>query len=87
MAAPLIRRNAAVRSEEINSDTPVRVVSGARQVGKSTLVSQLLREHDAKIFNLDAASTRKAAQEDPDGFVRPSVCFISGLPVGGRLTL
>ncbi|MFR2393672.1 MAG: ATP-binding protein [Varibaculum cambriense] len=45
-------------------------VSGARQVGKSTLVTQLLQNRSHRLLNLDNAATLQAAQADPDGFVR-----------------
>ena len=54
----------------ILTDTPVLTVSGARQVGKSTLVTQLLQNRSHRLLNLDNAATLQAAQTDPDGFVR-----------------
>lgn len=66
----MIPRNARVLAEEILSDTPVLTVSGARQVGKSTLVTQLLQNRSHRLLNLDNAATLQAAQADPDGFVR-----------------
>lgn len=70
MVADMIPRNARVLAEEILSDTPVLTVSGARQVGKSTLVTQLLQNRSHRLLNLDNAATLQAAQADPDGFVR-----------------
>lgn len=70
MITSAIPRNARVLAEEILSDTPVLTVSGARQVGKSTLVSQLLQNRRHRFLNLDNAATLQAAQTDPDGFVR-----------------
>lgn len=70
MITSAIPRNARVLAEEILSDTPVLTVSGARQVGKSTLVSQLLQNRSHRLLNLDNAATLQAAQTDPDGFVR-----------------
>ena len=70
MITSAIPRNARVLAEEILSDTPVLTVSGARQVGKSTLVSQLLENRSHRLLNLDNAATLQAAQADPDGFVR-----------------
>ncbi|WP_296183039.1 ATP-binding protein [uncultured Mobiluncus sp.] len=70
MITATIPRNARVLAEEILSDTPVLTVSGARQVGKSTLVSQLLENRSHRLLNLDNAATLQAAQTDPDGFVR-----------------
>lgn len=57
-------------AEEILSDTPVLVVSGARQVGKSTLVKQLLEGRNARLLNLDDSTNLTAAQSDPDGFIQ-----------------
>ena len=70
MITDMIPRNARVLAEEILSDTPVLTVSGARQVGKSTLVTQLLQNRSNRLLNLDNAATLQAAQTDPDGFVR-----------------
>lgn len=70
MITSTIPRNSRVLAEEIFSDTPVLTVSGARQVGKSTLVSQLLQNRSHRLLNLDNAATLQAAQTDPDGFVR-----------------
>ena len=69
MTTSAIPRNARVLAEENLSDTPVLTVSGARQVGKSTLVSQLLQNRSHRLLNLDNAATLQAAQTDPDGFV------------------
>ncbi|WP_076465519.1 ATP-binding protein [Actinomyces mediterranea] len=70
MSEALIRRNSADLAEEILSDTPVLSVSGARQVGKTTLVSQLIKNRPAHTVNLDDAATLAAAKSDPDAFVR-----------------
>ncbi|WP_208322061.1 ATP-binding protein [Paramicrobacterium fandaimingii] len=55
-------------AKETLSDTPITVVSGARQVGKSTLMQQLIRNRDARVVNLDDLGDRSAAEADPDGF-------------------
>lgn len=70
MSDMIIRRNSADRAEEILSDTPVLSVSGARQVGKTTLVSQLIKNRPARAVNLDDAASLAAAKGDPDAFVR-----------------
>ena len=44
------------------------VISGARQVGKSTLMQQLIAGRDAREITLDTAVDRVAAERDPDGF-------------------
>lgn len=68
MSNSLIRRNITDLAEETLADTPITVISGARQVGKSTLMEQLLRGRNARMINLDIAVDRAAAERDPDGF-------------------
>jgi len=55
---------------EAVGDTPVVVIQGARQVGKSTLASQFLASSGAPLISLDAAAVLAAARNDPDSFVR-----------------
>ena len=51
-------------------DTRVVVVLGARQVGKSTLVLQIAgADRPATVLTLDDQATRRAAIDDPTGFV------------------
>jgi predicted AAA+ superfamily ATPase len=69
MTDRLIRRHLTELAEETLADTPITVISGARQVGKSTLMGQLLVGRDARVVNLDNAADRQAAALDPDGFV------------------
>ncbi len=54
---------------EALQDTRVVLVNGARQCGKSTLVQLVGTAHAAEWRTLDRAVTRRAAQEDPAGFV------------------
>lgn len=70
MSTNLVRRNAVKLAEEILADTPVLSVSGARQVGKSTLVAELLKNHLSHLVNLDDSVALASAKADPDGFVR-----------------
>ena len=66
----LIARNARARILEALTDTPVVLVMGARQVGKSTLVKSIAQsEHPATILSLDTTSVRESALRDPRGFV------------------
>jgi predicted AAA+ superfamily ATPase len=58
--------------EEALADTPVVVVQGARQVGKSTLARQVLESRAGRWLSLDSTAVRAAAVADPDGFVRQS---------------
>jgi predicted AAA+ superfamily ATPase len=68
--ADLLPRHAFALAEETLADTPITVISGARQVGKSTLVQQLIQGRDARTVNLDDLVDRSAAEADPDGFAR-----------------
>jgi predicted AAA+ superfamily ATPase len=52
------------------SDTPVVLLHGARQTGKSTLVRNLdRRAHSARYLTLDDATVLSSAAGDPQGFV------------------
>ncbi|MFV1979740.1 MAG: ATP-binding protein [Rhodothermia bacterium] len=67
----MIRRNVTEFVLEALRDTPVVLVHGARQTGKSTLVRQIAsNEHEAKYVTLDDLSMLSASQTDPDGFVQ-----------------
>jgi len=65
---PLVRRHAERLVLETLADTPVTVVQGARQVGKSTLVRQVL--HRTPLLTLNNPPTLAAAKADPVSFVR-----------------
>ena len=70
MSGPLIERFALTSVLAALEDTPVVAVNGARQVGKSTLMSEVAhRRDDVELVTLDDAAQRRAATEDPDGFV------------------
>jgi len=67
---PLLQRNLTDRVLEALSDTPVVLLHGARQTGKSTLVQQIARsERPATYFTFDDATTMAAAARDPLGFL------------------
>lgn len=56
------------------ADTPVVVINGARQVGKSTLVTDLLElPGRVEVMTLDHEPTLRAASNDPRTFVERSV--------------
>ena len=70
MADTLYPRFAHEHVVEALGDTPVVAVNGARQVGKSTLVEQLVeREPGARLVTLDDAIQLEAARADPGAFV------------------
>lgn len=55
--------------EETLKDTPITVIQGARQVGKSTL-ARMVADREAQVVSLDGAANYNAARADPDAFVR-----------------
>jgi predicted AAA+ superfamily ATPase len=52
------------------ADTPVVLLNGARQTGKSTLALKLAKDISAHYLTLDDATVLAAAVADPSGFVR-----------------
>ena len=78
MTGKIIDRWAATAVVEAMADTRVVFVLGARQVGKSTLVTQYADAHQTPpVVSLDNKAARDAALADPVGFVgamsRPAI--------------
>lgn len=67
------KRSIEERILESLRDTPVVVLNGARQVGKSTLVQGLRLPGTSEVLTLDDRSVREAAALDPRAFVRRAV--------------
>lgn len=66
----LLRRNLTRRLLEALSDTPVVLLHGARQTGKTTLVQEIPREsYPANYLTFDDVTTLAAAKRDPMGFL------------------
>ncbi|WP_193597674.1 ATP-binding protein [Microbacterium sp. YJN-G] len=65
----LIHRNVFGRVESALADTRIVVIQGARQVGKSTLSSQLLERREGITVTLDDQESFDFARTDPAGFV------------------
>lgn len=65
----LVGRHAHRLVEEALADTPIVVIQGARQVGKSTLATQVLAGRPSRLLTLDDPGIRAAAQADPVTFV------------------
>ena len=66
----VIQRNIAANLLEALSDSPVVLLNGARQTGKSTLVQWLATaHHPARYVTLDDATALAAARSDPAGFL------------------
>lgn len=66
----MIGRNIERRLLAALADTPVVLLHGARQSGKTTLVKWLAGAPSRRYLTLDDATVLSAAQADPDGFVR-----------------
>jgi predicted AAA+ superfamily ATPase len=69
MTETLLRRNAAAAIKETLADTPVTVIQGARQVGKSTLARIIANSMNSRQVTLDSNETLAAAKENPIEFV------------------
>lgn len=69
IAPRLIKRNVTSLVFETLADTPVTVIQGARQVGKSTLAKMVVARRGGHMVSLDEAGALASAREDPDGFV------------------
>ena len=54
---------------EALNDTPVVLLNGARQTGKSTLAKSLSVAHGRRYLTLDDQATLAAARSDPAGFI------------------
>jgi len=63
-------RNITAKIEEALADTPVVLLNGARQTGKSTLVEWIAASrHPADYYTLDNLATLSAVEKDPESFV------------------
>src|SRR3989338_1259468 len=66
----MIKRHITARVLEALADTPVVLLNGPRQAGKSTLAQEVAsHEHPARYLTLDDATTLAAARSDPEGFL------------------
>ena len=69
IASPIFPRGIQPRVLDALADTPVVLLSGPRQAGKTTLVRQLAGP-TRRYLRLDDEATRLAAKEDPVGLIR-----------------
>ena len=69
MAQRLYRRLAESALAAALADTPVVLIHGPRQCGKTTLAQQVGRRRGFRYYTLDDAATRAAARADVTGFV------------------
>ena len=66
----MFRRNIQVALRQAMSDTPVVLLNGARQTGKTTLAQASAERSGTQYFTLDDAATLALAGGDPSGFIR-----------------
>jgi hypothetical protein len=66
----MLRRNIGDAVRQALADTPVVLLNGARQTGKTTLAQALAERNGAQYFTLDDAATFALAAGDPAGFIR-----------------
>jgi predicted AAA+ superfamily ATPase len=62
-------RHVQAKLMEAMQDTPVVLLNGARQTGKSTLAKAHAALHGLRYYTLDDATTLAAARQDPSGFI------------------
>lgn len=65
----LVPRHADARVQAALADTRIVTVEGPRQAGKSTLCAAVAKARGLRAVTLDDANVRRAAIEDPAGFV------------------
>lgn len=66
----LYLRRIEPRIAEALQDTPVVLLAGPRQAGKTTLVRQIAEQEGLRYLTLDDALTLLSAREDPVGMIR-----------------
>lgn len=65
-----ISRHALPRVLEALKDTRIVAIQGARQVGKTTLISDIVGSHGGRLLSFDDEQVLAFAQADPIGFLR-----------------
>jgi predicted AAA+ superfamily ATPase len=61
-------RSILPRVEEALLDTPIVLIHGPRQCGKTTLAKLIAEKHGHRYYTFDDENTLRAAREDPIGF-------------------
>jgi predicted AAA+ superfamily ATPase len=67
---PLYSRTIEPRIAEAQLDTPVILLAGPRQAGKTTLVRQIAEQQELRYLTLDDELTLLSARRDPVGMIR-----------------
>lgn len=68
-AAPLVSRLALEPLKEALQDSPVVLIHGPRQSGKTTLAREVGSRYDYAYFSFDDDNVRASAEADPIGFI------------------
>lgn len=77
MKAGFLPRGVAATIGDALADTPVVVLNGPRQVGKTTLARTLVRPGRVELITLDDVSALQAARSDPRAFIaRPIATLV-----------
>lgn len=66
----MVKRNIEKSIRSALGDTPVVLLNGARQTGKTTLARAIAEKTGAEYFTLDDSATLALAAGDPTGFIR-----------------
>ena len=69
MTNGLVNRHLKAVIKELLEEEPVVILTGARTVGKSTLLAACAAAHDTQVVDLDEVATRTAVTADPGLFV------------------
>lgn len=87
MVRPIHWRHGATQVEALLRSFPVVVVTGPRQVGKSTLVRALIEARGGTYANLDDITVRSEALADPKAFIsgRPGLLAIDEVQLAPEL--
>jgi len=66
-----IKRTIETQLEKLSKSFPVVMITGSRQVGKTTLLNTIQKQKDTQInyVSLDNLSVRALALEDPEMFI------------------
>lgn len=65
-----IKRSIETSVKDLERAFPVIIVTGPRQVGKTTLLNQITKNKKINYISLDDLDVRSLAQEDPEMFLR-----------------
>ena len=74
--APLYSRLIEPRVAEALLDTPVVLIAGPRQAGKTTLVRLIAEQQGRRYLTMDDELTLLSAREDPVGMIRSLDCAV-----------